>query len=308
MSLRDRQIGGIPLAWGNAFVLTFVLSLSVPVIAYSLWFPIFGIPEELRKWIALFGTCLYIFQCAGRVPAGMERAQLFFGIYTGESFPAGIYFLPRIPFPIISLLLELMFKEDVSKYLGWILEGDVSVESIVTSFISEGVTSDGIRVKLEGKLVFEIVNAAVFLSQRGNSSNKTSLDEAIQSEASSRIKERVIAKHTAQSLHQGSCEGGEGLNRWITESCVFVKDFGIRLSRSPIVTVDIKSSRIQKAFDAYGARDLMSNNTNALAKAFSEFRSALPEGTSEEAALMLFNAERIDEGEQPVSMNILKIK
>lgn len=307
MGLRERQIGGIPLTRGSAAVVTLALSAGIPIIAYNFWFPLFGIPEEMRKWLVIIGIGLYLYQCVGRVPPGVERAQLFFGIYTGESFSSGIYLLPRVPFPVIALLLTLL-KEDISKYLGWILEGDVSVESIVTSFFAEGLTSDGIRVNLKGKLVFEVVNAAVYLSQRGNSTNKVSLEEALQAETASSIKQKVIAKHSARNLFQGDYEGGGPLNEWVTEACSFVKDFGLHLARSPIVEVSILNERIQNAFDAEGSKSLLRDVSNETAEAFRDFVSRLPQGTSEEVALAFFNTARMNDGLSPVSINVVKFK
>lgn len=307
MVLRDRQIGGIPLDRASALILTIVCTVCIPVIGYTIWFPFFGIPEELRKWIAFFGCCLYVSSCAGLVKVGTERAQLFFGTYTGISFPAGIYLLPRIPFPIISLLLVLVDKK-IAKYLGWLLEGDVSVESIVTSFKAEGVTSDGIRVTLEGALVLEVSDAAVFLSQRANSTNKVAIEDALRAEFASRIKRKVISKHTALELYQGNFDKASSLSGWVTDVCKFVKDFGLRLSRSPVVSVDIQSERIKKSFDSVNARKLMLDNTNSVAVAFKEFSKRLPPGTSEEVAMIMFNSERMDNNQQPVDMSILKLK
>lgn len=307
MSLRDRQVGGIPLTRVEATILTLILGACIPIIGYNFWFPLFGVPEELKFWISLVGVLVYLSQCTGRVPAGVECAQLFFGTYTGESFPAGIYLLPRVPFPIISLLLTLI-KDDVSKYLGWILEGDVSVRSIVISFFAEGITADGIRVKLEGKLVFEISNAAIFLSQDGNSSHFSSIEEALQAETSNRIKMTIIKNSTAKNLYQGIYDNGATLNDWITYECKFVEDFGVRLARSPVTTVDILSERIQNAFDADNSKSLLRSVSNETAEAYADFITKLPPGTSEEVALAFFNTARMNQGLPPVSINVVKLK
>lgn len=308
MSLRERQIGGIPLNKGDAVIVTIGLAICVPVIAYLVWFPLLGIPSELRKWLALLGVVIYIYQCTGRVPQGKERAQLFFGTYTGVSFPAGIYILPRIPFPIISLLLMLILKEDVSNYLGWTLEGDVSVESIVVAFFSEGLSKDGLRVRLKGTLVFEISNAAIFLSQNGTTSNLTSIKEALHAETSRRIKSTIIANSTTKDLYHGRYSNGVTLSQWITHTCNFIQDFGVKLTRTPVVTVEILSERMEYAFDADNAKSLLRDVSNETALAYADFVKKLPEGTSEEVALAFFNTARANQGLSPVDINIVKFK
>jgi hypothetical protein len=308
MSLRERQIGGIPLEKGPAFILEAIGILLVIFFAYKLWAPLLGIHEEVRGFFACIGVAFYLYNTTGRVPPGVERAQLFFGTYTGVSFPAGVYVLPKLPFPIISFLLEIVFKEEVSKYLGWTLEGDVSVESVVVPFFAEGLTKDGVRVSLSGRLVFEVVHAAAYLSQRGNSTNRTSIEEALQAEVANQFKQSVIAVSVAKDLYRGLYQGGLTLNYLITEACDFVQDFGLRLARSPIVSVKIESERIQKAFDADGSQELLDRATAALATRFRKYKEELGPNISEEVALALFNADQIDNGQPTLDMNILKFK
>jgi hypothetical protein len=309
MVLRDRQISGIPLTWGEAVIATLVAACTIPIFAELVWFKLFPfIPEMVRSGLVYIGVILYIGQCAGNVKAGTERAQQCFGAYTGVSFSAGFYLLPRLPFPLPSLILRAISSAEVYKYLGWILEGEVRVESITTSFVAEGLTSDGTNVSLSGTLVFEIENAAVYLSQTRNGTDRSAILEALPSESSACIKERVIASHTAKELHQGAYGGGKDLTKWITEACSFVEDFGLSLSRAPIVTVEIKSERIRKAFEADNAKALLRRNTNEVAEAFSEFRKGLPSDTSDEVAFMLFNAARLDENLPTVTIANLKVK
>ncbi len=312
MALRDRQIGGIPLVWWQGFVATLIGAACVPWIAYHFWFPFFGIPEEFRIWIVTVSTTMYMIQCSGRVKQGTEQAQLFLGTYTGVSFRAGIYFLPRVPFPVIAFVIQVLFhvlaKTDVSKYLGWILEGSVNVASIIVKFASHGITSDGIRAALEGTLVFELEDAAVFLSQTPTNQDYLNLQHAVGAESEQRINQRVIAGHSARELMEGSYQGGKALTDWITNECQTIKNFGVSLARIATVKVDIQSKRIEKAFDAYQGREVMKNATNAAAVAFAEFVAKLPKGTSEEAALMIFNAERIEAGQPTVTMNMVKFK
>jgi hypothetical protein len=308
MSLRDRQIGGVPLEKGSAFALEAVGTLLVVLFAYKLWAPFFGFPEELRWFFACVGVAFYLYNTTGRVPPGIERAQLFFGTYTGISFPAGVYVLPKLPFPIISLLLEVVFKEEVSKYLGWTLEGDVSVESIVVPLSAEGLTNDGVRVSLDGQLVFEVVHVAIYLSQRADSTNKVSLEKALEAEVASQLKQRVIAVSTAKELYRGVYPGGLTLNDLISEVCNFAQGFGLRLARSPIVTVNIESERIRKAFDVDGSQALLEKTAMALATRFRKYKAELGSGVSEEVALMLFNADQIDNGQPTLDMNLVKFK
>ena len=303
--LRDRQVSGIPLTRETSAVVTLVLAACIALIGYNVWFSFLGGAKELRPWISGVGVLVYIFQCAGRVPAGHEYTQLFFGSYTGISFPAGIYLLPRLPFPLISLLL-LAVKSDISKYLGWILEGEVSVESITVKFFAEGLSSDGIRVRLDGVLVFEVVNAAVFLSQKGNSTNRISLQEFLSAETSSHIKRLVIARHTAKRLFQGEYDGSSILTKEITKACLFVQDSGLMLGRAPIVTVTILNERIRESFDTHEAKDMLRENTDELAKAFTSFYNNCPPGTDKNFAMFMFNAGRRSEGLSEINIHMVK--
>lgn len=309
MALRDRQIGGIPLAWGMGFITTLLTAGTIPFIAEYGWFRLLPfIPETIRPWLVYIGIFLYLGQTAGNVKAGTEQAQLFCGKYTGVSFPAGFYLLPRLPFPIISLLLRYTLGVKVYQYLGWVLEGEVRVESISVSFTSQGLTNDDIRISLSGTLVFEIENVAVYLSQTRDGTDRSVILEALSSETSARIKEKVIANHTAKELHQGSYSGGKDLTGWVTEACSFVKDFGLSLSRAPVVKVEIESERIRKAFDVDNAKALLRRNTNEVADAYREFKNGLPPETSDEVAFMLFNAARLDENLPAVTMANIKVK
>ncbi len=307
MALRHRQISVFFLPREGAALLTAAGTLLVWFLSKNFWLPLFGIPGEFHNFIAYTGCMLYLVSCAGRVPEGKERAQLFFGAYTGGSFRAGIYLLPKLPFPIISLILRGLLSVDISSYLGWVLEGDVYVESITIKIQAEGMTNDGVRVSTSGTLILEIENAAVYLSQTQTSSGRGGLHEAVSSQCSARIKQRVIAKHSARELMQADYQDEYGaFNRWVTEVCDFIKEFGLSLAQSPIVHVTIESDRIREAFDATNAKLILRDNTNEVAAAFKEFTEGLPKGTSEEVALLLFNHARIDEGLPPV--NIVKLK
>lgn len=309
MALRDRQLGGIPLSRENAFLITFLGAGCVILIAYLFWFPLLGIPREVRKYIAAFGAILYLFLCSGRVHQGKERAQLFMGTYTGISFPAGIYLLPKLPFPIITLLINLLLSKDVSDYLGWALEGDVSVKSLALNVTSEGMTNDGVRVELTGTLALEVENAAVYLSQSEGNGGIENLLQVIEAECSAQIKQKVIARNSVKDLMQGNYQVEYlGINKSITGACAFIKDFGLSLARSPLVTVTIKSERMQVAVDALEGRQILDDAAVALASRFREFQKGLGRGVSEEAALMLFNRGQINNGGSTLNMNVIKFK
>ena len=196
MILRHRQIGGIPLTKGQGVIFTLFGAMSVALIARFFWIPFFDFAEEFQKPFLLIGVLTYIVSCAGIVEQDHERAQLFMGSYTGISFPAGIYFLPRLPFPLISVALHVLFSffnQEVALYLGWTLKGSVSVASIVVETTAEGMTSDGVRVDVKVTLILEIEDTAVFLSQTKGDSDRAPLLQAISSQSSARIKQRVIA-------------------------------------------------------------------------------------------------------------------
>ncbi len=308
MALRDRQIGGIPLVKVEAAILTVLCALTTPIMAIKVWFPLFSVPAEFRLPIIVIGFVSYIGQCIGNVPKGKERAQLFFGMYTGVSFSAGLYLLPKLPFPFILLMLRVITSEVVYQYLGWVLEGDVSVESVVITFSTSGLSKDGIRVQVAGSLIFEVENAAVYLSQASDETSKVGMKEALKSGVEEKIKRKVIMLHTVKQLKQADHEGVEALSLWFTEACFFSKDFGVSLSRIRITDIDILSKNVERAFDADLSQELFRRSTNEIALAFAEFRSKLPSGMSDDTALLLFNIGRNNEGLPNVTMANVKMK
>ena len=308
MSLRDRQMSGFPLSknWGIVFTLSG--AGFVWFIAYLVWFPLFGVPEELQKGLGVVAVFLYLAQTVGYVKTGTERAQLCFGSYTGISFPAGVYMLPVLPFPVIILLLRFFLSEEVVKHLGWKLEGDVDINTVVIPLNAHGITSDGHRVSLNGKLFFEITSAAVALSQGFSDQNRASFESALQAEISSRIKRKFISGCTSMELHQGSSGDSSWLAEHVSKACYISEEFGVTLLRVPVVEVSFENERIAKSFDVKNAKDLFRANTNEVALAFKEFKETLPAGTSEEVAMQLFNMARIEDGVAPVDFNVLKLK
>lgn len=313
MALRHRQIGGIPLTKPQAIAGSFVGAGIVYMMGVNIWFPLLhrmiGFPEELWMYVTIFSQLLYVSICVGRVEENKEGAQLFFGTYTGISFPAGIYLIPKLPFPILTFLARIFLSEEVNKYLGWVIAGEVSVESITVSVDAQGMTRDEIRVRVTTSLIFEVENTATFLSQTRNDTYRDTIIAALSGLSSARIKERVIALHTVKELMKSEYrEGYSGINKWITEECNFVEEFGVSLASNSAVYVEVLSKRIEKAIDMRGAQPIFREVTNEAALAFADLMQRLPKGTSEETAYMLFAAERIDQGLDVPTLNVLKLK
>lgn len=307
MALRDRQTGGIPLTKGVAAVVTLFLTYTVYFLSLRLWQPLIGVPDELRSWVAVISMLGYLLSCVGQVPTNQEQAQLFFGSYTGISFSAGLYLLPRLPFPIFSLLL--LANEKLSKYFGWTLEGSVSIESITVAVDAQGMTADDIRVGISSSLVFEVETAATFLSQTKGDTDRSGVIAALSGLASARIKEQVIALHTVKELMKGEYRNrGSDIGTWITKACNFIKEFGVSLTSVSTLKVEVLSKRVERAVDMQGAQPIFRQITNEAATAFAEMVARLPKGTSEEVAYMMFVAERNDQGLDVPPLSVLKLK
>lgn len=307
MALRDRQIGGWPLQWNPAMFASIVMVLLVPILGYAYWYPMFNISAELRPFLAVIGMGVQIHRQIGQVPANTERAQLFFGRYTGISFPAGIYMLPKLPLPFVTLVLEAVMGMEIYKYFLWTLAGSVSVQSIVVPFRVEGLTRDNIRVAIVGKLRLEIENAATFISQTGE--NLQTLIDGVVAEYVAGVKASVISQHTAEELMRGYHSGGAStLAQWMTDAWRLVTTYGVSLESAMIGDVKILSTRMEKAFDANVGKELLRAVSNEYAAAFAEFKAGLPEGTSFEVAANMFNAARLDEGLPPVDLNVFQFK
>jgi regulator of protease activity HflC (stomatin/prohibitin superfamily) len=315
MSLRDRQIGGLAISKKSAFFLTIAGTLCSVLMFYVVWSPLLGIPEDFEIYIVMAGAMLYVSQCLGRVEQGKERAQLFFGKYTGVSFPAGIYLLPRLPFPIITLVIVLFVQivengeeKSISDYFGWTLEGDVSIQTIAIPLDSSGLSSDGIRLNLKGSLLFEITSPAVVLSQNGTGANEESFRKAIQDEVSSRVKRFVIAASTAKKLYSGAEGDSRVVAESVSEACDLSVQFGVSLSKMSLVDVTIVDERIRKMFDTDNSRELIRRNTLEAALAFAEFKKSMPKDISEEILFSMFVRERYPDGNAPIDFNVFKFK
>ena len=309
MSLRDRQTIDFPLTKGAAAILTFIGACVVWFLSVKIWQPMLGIPDELRAYIAMVSSLAYLFTCMGRVPPNQEYAQLLFGSYTGTSFPAGIYLLPRLPFPVFSLLLR--FNKDLDQYFGWILEGSVSIQSITANLTVSGMTQDGIRIAVSGKLVFEIKHPHVFLSQTQGGTDRGSLIEAVEAECAARVKTFVIARYRLKQLQQGSHQSGsERINTMITKVCVLAKEFGLELVRSPIVEIDILSEEVREVFDRVFAQELFARNLANTQGSFVTFCKALskefPDMTEAEAMALWSQAQAHKTGVPRLNIHRLK--
>lgn len=307
MALRDRQISGIPLTELQSEVISHVLTLLVPMLGYQVWYPFLGIPEEFWKWFAILGVAVHVAMSVEIVPNGVERNLLWWGSYTGASFSNGIRFIPRLPFPAVLLIIRLVFTEEFYRKIFWSLEGDVSIQSIVVRFEAEGLARGGARVRITGMLRLEVEQAATFHSQTLN--GRQEVIDMIVGEYQDSVKSSVIMQHTVEELMRGTHSGNTGvMTEWMTNAWNSVGVYGVSLARAPIATVDILSPHVERAFDRIHAKEIFIGGAESLAEAFTAFKEKLPPGTSEEVAFALFNAERIDNGESPVDINVVKFK
>lgn len=306
MALRDRQLGGIPLPKPQSIALALLMSACVPLLGYLVWYPLLHIPKELWPVLAVISTFVHIGMSSGIVPAGTERAQLWFGTYTNVSFPAGIYLVPKLPIPLLLLLVRFIFGHEIYSKILWSMEGDVSVQSITAPFAAKGMTKDGAHVLVKGRLVLEVESAAIYRSQTRNGDDKqTPVDVAI-AEYVAAVKDSVIRKYTVAELRQGRhADGSSLLNKALTEAWNLIADFGISLSRSPLGEIEILSEQVEHALDRSQGKEIFTASAEALAEAFANYRQKNP-GLSEEIAWASFASSQ---GLPPgVSINILKVK
>lgn len=307
MALRDRQISGIPLTKTQSEWLSHFFTALVPVFGYNFWYPLLGVPEELWIWFAIIGIAAHLWMSVEVVPNNVERNLLWMGSYTGVSFPNGICFIPRLPFPVILFAVYVVLGEEVYRKILWSLEGDVSVQSISVPYQADGLTRDGARVRVHGMLRVEVVNAATFRSQTEGGQDR--LVALIAAEYESGVKDAVISQHSADELMRGYHSAGSAvLLEWMTDAWRLVADFGVELARAPLAKVEILSKHVELAFDRAQAKEIFVEGAESLAEVYAAFKAKLPAGTSEEVALAMFNAARLDEGQAPVTINIVKFK
>ncbi len=292
MSLRNQQVGGWPLSRLEGVITTILSACLVWVLSINVWIPLFGqhffqIPQELVIYIAYGSALLYLGSCDwGIVPQGKERSQLFFGMPTGTSFSAGGYLLPKLPFPIITFIIKVCASNEVSSYFGWTLKGDVGIASISVKVEVDGITSDGYRVALTIPFIFEVENASVYLAQ--TIEGTTSVHEAISAESSSKIKELVVAQHTALELHRGTLSNGDTVAEIISGVCSFVEKYGLYLSGNPIVKVTMQNKQIERLFDKENVWALIVRQAVANGIAFKDFQAQNP-GLDEVTAMALYS-------------------
>lgn len=306
MALRDRQISGIPLTRGQASVLAILMTALIPVLAYGLWFrTLFAwFPEELRLPTVVVGMIVHFFLSVSMVPNNVERNLLWFGSYTGASFPNGICLIPRLPIPFVLLLLRVALPDEMYRKIFWSLEGDVSIRSIRVPYEATGLSRDGARVQVKGTLRVEVANAATFRSQTVD--GKEDLVQMIAAEYAAAVKSSVIAQHATAELMRGyHSAGSRVLIEWMTQAWNLIHVFGVELASAPLVDVEILSKDVERAFDRVQAKELFTQSGEAVAEAWAAFRKKNPH-LSEEIAWSMFAASQ---GLAPgTSINIVKLK
>lgn len=313
-ALRDRQI----VAWaglekGPSVPVALVMMALTPLLAYGIWFPLFArvtgidLPEFFKQTLVAVAVGVQFFSGLGNNATGTEKAQKFMGKYTGVSFSSGIYLLPRFPLPFITLFLFLSGSPIAKYFAGWVLEDEVYVNDKTLSLDIVGLTLDG-RVRLTSVLVLRIANAAVYLYQTKVNTDESQVLASITAQSTAKIQALVIATGKIDRLYQGSLQGSEELPAAITEACSFVKDYGLMVVKVLHPHVEILSKQVEHAFDRAQSKEIFVAGAKSLAETWAAYRAALPADTSEEAALMMFNADRLDQGLAPVSLNVVKFK
>lgn len=309
MTLRNRQISGFPLTKEQAIVVALVMTALVPVLSYGVWFKtiLAWLPEELRLPLVVVGMITHLILSVQMVPNNVERNLLWFGSYTGASFPNGICLVPRLPVPFVLLTLRLFLDEETYKKIFWSLEGDVAVRSILARFAAEGLSRNA-RVRITGMLRIEVVHAATYASQI-EGVGEQNVKDAVVARYVDTVKSSVIAQHSPEDLMRGYYSGGaKALAGWMTESWEIERDFGVRLEIASIEEVNILSEVVERAFDRAQGKGIFIAGAKSLAETFAAFKASLPPETSEEVALSLFNMDRIEGGQAPVTLNVVKFK
>lgn len=308
MTLRDRQIGGVPLPKLQSILLQVFFTACVPTLGYQIWYPFFHIPEELWLLLAVVGMVTHMGMSPDIVPEGMERAQTWFGKYTGVSFPAGIYLKPILPLPFVLLAVRLVCGKEIYNKILWAMEGDVRVESIPLQGLAEGLTRDGALVELQWTLVLEIVNVAVFRSQTRDDTDRKTLLDTVAAEYNAQVKSSVVSQHSTEELMRGYHSGGaEVLNLWMTAAWSLEKDFGVVLARSPTTKVRILSDQVRQAWERSQGKEIFAASADALADAFAAYRRKHPDLSEELAWISFASSQGLPPGTQP-PITIMKFK
>lgn len=317
-TLKDRQlVTWAGLEKGPAAVVAIFMMFATWIIAHTVWFPlvdhVFGIdlPDLLKQALVTAAIAVQFFSGLGNVQTGTEKAQKFMGKYTGVSFSPGIYLLPRLPFPLITLLLSVGGSGLAKYFVGWMLEDEVTVNDRTLVITATGMTreGDGVRLKLATTLVLRVTNAAVYLYQTKVNTDEDQMLESVRAQSVAKLKQRVIGTHTAAELYRNQLQDEEGeLAQWIGDACEFVEDYGLRLVKVAATDVEILSKQVERAFDRAQGKQVFVEGARSLAEAYAAFKEGLPPGTSEEVAVAMFNIEQIENGQQPISINIVKFK
>lgn len=314
-ALKDRQL----LTWAGLekgpSAIVAVLSVGVTVLlAYYVWFPgftaLFGVdlPDLLKQAVVTLVVMYQVYSGLGNNRTGTEKAQKFMGKYTSVSFSSGIYLLPRLPFPLFTFLL-IWFESPLAKYfVGWMLEDEVEVNdrTIKIEFV---VGTDDMRIKFKTTLLFEMMNASVYLIQSKTATDEIQMFESITSQAITKLRSQLGGTYSAIELYKGNLRGDETVAaNLITSACGFVSDYGLRIKKVMHTDFEPMSPRMERALDAELGKKLLRSVGNEYAAAFAEFKAGLPDGTSLEVAANMFNLARLDEGLPPVSLNVLQFK
>lgn len=307
MALRDRQISGIPLTKMQSEIISHLMTVLVPVLGYKVWYPLLGVPQELWLVLAIISTAIHLGMSAQIVPNNVERNLLWFGSYTGESFSNGICFIPRLPFPIVLLVIRVMFGEEIYKKILWSLEGDVSIQSIFISFVAEGLARDEKRVRMPGTIRFEVFNAATYRSQTMEDGGER-LNALIAAEYANGVKLSVISQHTTAELMQGyHSAGSQALIEWMNDQWKLEQIYGGRIMSVQIPAVEILSKDVEHAFDLERGKETFVAAAGTVAEIIAELKRKHPNLTDTEIALMYPSILR-DTGNVNVNIHNVKFK
>lgn len=286
LSLRDRQVGGFPLLEKQGWWLIALGSIVVYLTWYFWWLPHFWhVPKVLRGPLSLVCVGMYVHSSLGQVRHSTERIQMFCGRYTGISCPAGLCPLPKLPFPVVSLILWVTLDKEIYAKIGWTLGETIDLASIVINLLVEGMTLDDVRIIVTGVLVFEIHQEGVptYVAQTQSQGGMEGFRERLHAEVSARIKEYIISKNTVKELEKGSINSGDGLNAMVNQVCQVVDTCGVYLARSPLMGLTIKNPKIQEVFDQIAATSMLDKNVENVARRVQQMMEKNP-GMSYEVA------------------------
>ena len=264
MSLRDKQIGGLSLPQPMGFIVHGLSSFAVFLLSYYFWLnKVIEVPEELRVWLSFGSTVPFFLSLFGMIQEGYVGALLWNGTYTDDSY-SGLYCTPKPPFPIVLLVLKV-FAPGIYDKLFWSIGGILSVQDIAVPITSQVLSSDGVRLKTETTLVFELQSAARFLIQTSNNTETSSLFQAVTSLYSASMKSSSLSSYTAQEIHVGVYQKDQdALVALLMKQFDFVKNYGLILAKIPIVKIVIESQKMEKVFDQVAASGLLDLNASRL--------------------------------------------